>query len=149
MTRYIIITWFLSNALHPVMAYVYLLFVEGDGEWIMDEIFVIAIYFFIIAFVLSIPALFLAYFSFKQILRLALGSAEKFILWIIAALSSVFINYCVVMFWASGELYLNLLWFIPAMVSVLIIIFIRYKSFFELNKLVTSGLNNFNNEKIS
>lgn len=130
MSFYTLSTWMFAVLLYPVIFFFY---IGGGYPFSMDMIGIyIILTFFNLIF--SLPSLFLSMVTTSKIANLAITHIQKFVLWLVAAMVIVVINFYAIflLFIREKDLtwdFFNLI--IPAMIAVAIIIVLQQRSFFN------------------
>lgn len=129
-------TWLLAIVIHPVL-WGLIDFITPSREidwrsWLSFEVFS----FFIFSFFLSIPSLLFAWLVIYPILKTNYTPLEKLFLWSILVIIAISCNYLLFYLVVSGNHFSvdfdDLKLCLPAIISALIFISLRYNYFFKL-----------------
>ena len=123
-------TWLVANLLHPL--FLIILWGKMDGEWFNDGY--TGLYFFCLmySFLFSFPLLVIAIVLFILISKTKISSLSKFGSWTFFVITLPIIVWIFSIAQGSGEIYSeHLETLIPAPLSVLIAVVIRYRQFFH------------------
>lgn len=134
-------TWLLAHLFHPFLFFgLANLKYPGDADMENAGFFMI---FWIVAFFISIPSFAFSRMALYGISKLDLTSPEKFILWLIAVPVAILINFLGLAFLMHESVNTTMLLIIvPSVLSAIISILIRTRSFFDLQ----SNYNSINSE---
>ena len=141
MFNYTFNTWLLSNLLHPIFFITFGIIKAGFPGPINTEIFTLAGYVFLISLFISIPCLFLGWFSVKLIISsTAISDDLKFIIWLFLTPFLAFVEFLILLV-ILGSLESDLLLYsLPGTFAAAFSVLIRYPQF---NKIIhTSQTNN-------
>lgn len=140
MFSYAFKTWVLANLFHPITMFIFS-FIKYNDQVTMDDLGFYLIFLFI-SFGISIPSLILVRLLIYPILIVKLEWYEKLILWEIAIIASIIINFYGIALIFDGRVDINSLYFlIPAALAALLAVIIRIKAFISLvleNKSIKS-----------
>jgi hypothetical protein len=131
---YCLRVWFLSNLLHPVCLWLYFSSTAEHENFSLSGL--IGFYFMTILLSLSVslPALAFTNLLMRLILYFKITDTNKFILWLLLAPCIALLNW-IGFFFALGEYWIrDFEWdlMLPSAITVLFVILISYKSFFNL-----------------
>lgn len=119
-------TWFWANLFHPFVMYFYF-----SGNYSEPEPVGTLFQIFIYSLVFSLPSLFTSLLVSYLVCLLRATTTFKYVIWLIAAPIITCLNFLLIFGGLTGNL--NSFEFqiaVPAMISVVIVILLRYRSFF-------------------
>ena len=123
-------TWLLAQLFHPFTFFFFFFIKYPDEINIGNGTFFLV--FFTVVFFISLPSLVLAILSFYPISHSGLSSYEKLILWIIAVVASIGVNYvCILLFFDPGFSQEDFYFMLPSVAAAILSILIRFRQFFE------------------
>jgi hypothetical protein len=133
---YTLNTWLLANLLHPVIAVIcWIKKSDSSFEVIVGGSFQL----FIFTLVFSLPFLLISAVIIQLIKKIPLTSINKYLVWLFLATSLPFIGMLTISLVFEDINMEDLPLILPATLSVLIAILIRYKAFFKmLNKTLVT-----------
>jgi hypothetical protein len=141
MFNYTFNTWLLSNLLHPIFFITFGIIKAGFPGLSNTEIFTLTGYVFLISLFISIPCLFLGWFSVKLVISsTAISDDLKFIIWLFLAPFLAFVEFLILLIILDLLESDLLLYSLPGTLAAAFSILIRYPQF---NKIIyTSQIDN-------
>ena len=134
MFNYTFNTWLLSNLLHPLFFMILAIIRTGFPGSIDFEILTVAGYIFFIPVLISIPCLFLGWFSVKLIISsTAISDDLKFIVWLFLAPLLAFVEFLILLIILEMLEIDLLLYSLPGTFAVAFSVLFRYPQF---NKII-------------
>jgi len=132
MTLHTLNTWAVANLFHPLLVLLYFGF--NDGEIITMDSFAFVFAGIFYSFLISIPSFLLAGLLLALIKHLPFDTTGKFLTWLLLVVAIPAINLFLLgfLFGEANILESDAQLFIPASISVVLSVIIRYKQFFKL-----------------
>ena len=129
MFAHIFKTWALAQILHPLIFFIYVVFVHpSDGEFWLAGIFFIVVF----SVFASIPSLLLAWLLLYVISNSDLTMGEKLIAWFVSVIAAILANFILLSIAVDGVIDDDMFGMLPpSSIAAVLSILIRLRSFFQ------------------